>query len=149
LMHLFDNVLNVRIRMPITDEVHSRNFITKIVTYATKGKVCSIPNSMTVLDDLLPMMIDMAMKKVTGTINLVNPGLISHNEILEMYREIIDPALTWKNFSIEEQSKVLAAGRSNNLLDTHKLEASYQDHVMPITDAVRACLLRMSAAIVI
>jgi len=57
LMHLIDDyVLNVRIRMPITNRVHSRNFITKITNYE---KVCSVPNSMTVLDELLPIMIDM------------------------------------------------------------------------------------------
>ena len=49
-----DSVLNVRIRMPITSEVNSRNFITKITNYK---RVCSIPNSMTVLDNLLPVMI--------------------------------------------------------------------------------------------
>ena len=89
LMHLVeDNVLNVRIRMPITDEFNKRNFITKITTYK---KVCSVPNSMTVLNELIPIMIDMSMKKLKGTVNLTNPGLISHNEILEMYKEIVDP----------------------------------------------------------
>lgn len=48
LMHQFDDsVLNIRIRMPITDEFHERNFITKISTYK---KVCSIPNSMTSIE---------------------------------------------------------------------------------------------------
>jgi hypothetical protein len=51
LMHLMEeNVLNVRIRMPITDEVNPRNFITKITHYA---KICSVPNSMTVLNELI------------------------------------------------------------------------------------------------
>ena len=122
LMHLFDNVLNLRIRMPITSNLNPRNFITKIITYEN---ICSVPNSMTVLDELLPIMIDMAEKKITGTVNLTNPGLISHNEILEMYREIVDKNFTWKNFTIEEQNKILAAGRSNNYLDTTRLEQLY------------------------
>ena len=45
---------------------------------------------MTVLPTLLPIMLDMALNGETGTYNLSNPGLISHNEILEMYKEIID-----------------------------------------------------------
>ena len=119
LMHFFeDTTLNVRIRMPITGSVNGRNFITKIVNYE---KICSMPNSMTVLPCLLPIMIDMAMKGETGTINLVNPGLITHNEILSLYKEIVDPFFTWKNFTVEEQAKILAAGRSNNFLDTSKL----------------------------
>ena len=71
LMKAFDNVLNVRIRMPITDEIHPRNFITKITQYK---KICSIHNSMSVLPELLPIMIDMCEKGTTGTMNLTNPG---------------------------------------------------------------------------
>ena len=139
LMHLFDNVLNIRIRMPITSDKNPRNFITKITTYQ---KVCSVPNSMTVLPELLPMMIDMAKNKVNGTVNLTNPGLISHNEILEMYKEIVDPNFTWNNFTVEEQNEILAAGRSNNYLNTEKLEYLYPN-VLNIKDSVRECLLKM------
>ena len=140
LMHMFsDTVLNVRIRMPITSCDSGRNFIKKITSYE---KICSIPNSMTVLDELIPIMIDMAKNNITGTINLTNPGLISHNEILDMYKEIIDPNFTYKNFSIEEQSKILAAGRSNNYLDTSKLEKLYPE-VNNIKDAVKKVLLNM------
>lgn len=134
LMHLYeDSVLNVRIRMPIIGKHHPRNFITKIVTYE---KICSIPNSMTVLDDLIPVMIDMAMNKRTGTINLTNPGVISHNEMLEMYKEYVDPAKTWQNFSPEEQAKILLSGRSNNELDTTQLKTLYPDVIIPIKESV-------------
>lgn len=140
LMHMFDDtVLNVRIRMPITSCDSGRNFINKITTYE---KICSIPNSMTVLDELIPVMIDMAKNNKTGTINLTNPGLISHNEILEMYKEIIDPNFNYQNFSIEEQAQILAAGRSNNYLDTSKLEKLYPE-INNIKDAVRNVLLTM------
>lgn len=138
IMKMFDNVLNVRIRMPITDEINSRNFITKITTY---NKICSISNSMTVLPELLPMMIDMCEKKVIGTVNLTNPGLISHNEILEMYREIVDKDFTWNNFSIEEQRQILASERSNNFLDTSRLESMYK--VKGIKESVRDVLYKM------
>lgn len=125
LMHQFDDtVLNLRIRMPITSDDNSRNFVMKITKYS---KICSIPNSMTVLDELVPIMVDMMQKNLTGTFNLVNPGLISHNEILEMYKEIIDPSFTWNNFTIEEQGKILCAKRSNNYLDTTKLVKYYPD----------------------
>jgi nucleoside-diphosphate-sugar epimerase len=140
LMHLMeDSVLNVRIRMPITDEFNKRNFITKITNYE---KICSVPNSMTVLNELLPIMIDMAEKKISGTINLTNPGLITHNEILEMYKEIVDPEFKWSNFTIDEQSKILDSGRSNNYLDTTRLVSLYPE-VMGIKDSVRAILIKM------
>ena len=133
-----ESVLNLRIRMPITGEMNSRNFITKITTYE---KICSIKNSMTVLPELLPKVIDMMHNGITGTINLTNPGLISHNEILDMFKEIVDPDFEYQNFSVEEQSKILAADRSNNYLDTTKLEKLYPD-VRNIKDAVRECLIQ-------
>lgn len=123
LMHMLDDtVLNLRIRMPITSKNEPRNFITKILNYEY---VCSIPNSMSVLDELLPYALDLATKKITGTFNFTNPGFISHNEILEMYKEFIDPNYKWKNFSIEEQESILAAKRSNNYLNTSKLQQMY------------------------
>jgi 3,5-epimerase/4-reductase len=138
LMKQFDNVLNVRIRMPITDEINARNFITKITSYK---KICSIRNSMTVLPELLPIMIDMCSKRIAGTVNLTNPGLISHNEILELYKEIVDKDFTWENFDIDEQRKILASERSNNYLDTSILESHY--NIKHIKDSVRDILYRM------
>jgi 3,5-epimerase/4-reductase len=142
LMHLIDSkTLNIRIRMPITDEFNGRNFITKITNYP---KICSIANSMTVLDELIPIMIDMAKNNTTGTVNMTNPGLITHNEILEMYKEIVDPEFTWKNFSLKEQRDILDSGRSNNYLDTTRLQSLYPN-VKNIKDSVRETLIRMSA----
>jgi len=139
LMHLYDHsVLNLRIRMPITGEKNPRNFITKITTYE---KICSIPNSMTVLPEMLPFVLDMMKYYKTGTINLTNPGLISHNEILQLYTEIVDPNFTWQNFSQEEQRKIIASDRSNNFLDTNALEQLYPN-VRNIKDAVKDCLIQ-------
>lgn len=139
LMKFFnDSVLNLRIRMPITPSQNKRNFITKITTYEY---ICSIPNSMTVLPELLPCVLDMMKNNHTGTINLTNPGLISHNEILEMFKEIVDPNFTWKNFSKDEQSKILASDRSNNYLDTTRLKELYPQ-IKNIKDSIRECLLK-------
>ena len=137
IMHLFNNVLNLRIRMPITDVKNPRNFITKITNYK---KICSIPNSMTVLNDIIPIIVDMASKYKRGTYNMVNPGLISHNEILEMYKEIIDPSFKWDNFTIDEQDKILYSKRSNNYLDTTKLTNEY--NIKNIKDSVKDILLK-------
>ena len=139
LMYLYnEHVLNLRIRMPITDEKNPRNFITKIVNYE---KICSVPNSMSVLTELLPYVIDMMQNKITGNLNLTNPGLISHNDILIMYKELVDPFFTWKNFSIEEQRKILSADRSNNFLDTTKLQEMYPE-IKNIKDSIRDCLIK-------
>jgi dTDP-glucose 4,6-dehydratase len=81
----------------------------------------------------------MMQDSVTGTMNLTNPGLISHNEILEMYRDHVDPHFTWENFSLEEQAKILASERSNNFLDTSRLEKMFPQ-IKPIKESVREML---------
>lgn len=139
---LSERTLNVRIRMPISADRHPRNFVTKIVSYE---KICSSPNSMTVLPTLLPILADLIAKGEYGTIHLVNPGAIEHNEILAMYRDIVDPAFRWTNFSLDEQHAILKSHRSNNELDTSRLQRLYPD-VPDIRTAVRECLTAMAAA---
>ncbi len=137
LMHLFrDTALNLRIRMPISNEDHPRNFISKIIKYK---KICSIPNSMTVLQDFFPVFVDLMIKNATGTYNCTNPGVISHNEILGLYRNLVDSNFTWQNFTIEEQDLVLDAKRSNNYLDATKIE---EYNVPTIKDDVKQVLTR-------
>jgi dTDP-4-dehydrorhamnose reductase len=139
LVKMNSNALNLRIRMPIVNYNHPRNFITKILNY---DKICSVPNSMTVLDCFFPAILDMIKNKTTGTFNLVNPGIISHNEILEMYKEIVDPSFTWENFTIEEQNKILKSKRSNNHMNTNKIITLYPN-IPNIKTAIRNCLINM------
>jgi len=137
LIKLFSqNTLNVRIRMPIIEKPHPKNFITKITSYE---KVCSIPNSMTVLSELLPYLLLLIKRNHTGTIHLTNPGVISHNEILEIYKEIVDPTFQWKNMTMEEQNQLLLSERSNNYLDTNLLKNLFPN-ILPIKESIRNCL---------
>jgi dTDP-4-dehydrorhamnose reductase len=134
----YPNVLCLRLRMPIDDDLKNpRNFITKISKYA---KVVNVPNSMSYLPELLPKAFKMSKTKVTGLINFVNPGVISHNEILDLYSKYIDKTFTYENFTIEEQDKILEARRSNNCLDTGKF-TSVCGEIRTITKALETMLL--------
>lgn len=125
LLKEFPNVLTLRVRMPIVpDLLYPRNFITKIIKY---DKVVNIPNSMTVLPELLPMSIEMAKRKLTGIMNFTNPGVVSHSEILQMYKDYVDPEFTWSTFTIEEQAKVIVAPRSNNLMETDRIKKEFPE----------------------
>ncbi|CAN1301634.1 Trifunctional UDP-glucose 4,6-dehydratase/UDP-4-keto-6-deoxy-D-glucose 3,5-epimerase/UDP-4-keto-L-rhamnose-reductase RHM1 [Linum perenne] len=125
LLKEYDNVCTLRVRMPISSDLNNpRNFITKISRYS---KVVNIPNSMTVLDELLPISIEMAKRNLRGSWNFTNPGAVSHNEILEMYKKYIDPKFTWANFTLEEQAKVIVAPRSNNEMDASKLKEEFPE----------------------
>lgn len=133
LLRDYDNICTLRIRMPISSDLcNPRNFITKIARY---NKVVNIPNSMTILDELLPISIEMAKRNLRGIWNFTNPGVISHNEILEMYKEYIDPNFKWVNFTLEEQAKVIVAPRSNNELDATKLKEEFPE-MLPIKESL-------------
>ncbi|XP_039116054.1 trifunctional UDP-glucose 4,6-dehydratase/UDP-4-keto-6-deoxy-D-glucose 3,5-epimerase/UDP-4-keto-L-rhamnose-reductase RHM1 [Dioscorea cayenensis subsp. rotundata] len=125
LLKEYDNVCTLRVRMPISSDLSNpRNFITKISRY---DKVVNIPNSMTILDELLPLSIEMAKRNCRGIWNFTNPGVVSHNEILEMYKKYIDPSFEWSNFTLEEQAKVIVAARSNNEMDASKLKNEFPE----------------------
>jgi UDP-glucose 4,6-dehydratase len=125
LLKEYDNVCTLRVRMPISSDLSNpRNFITKISRY---NKVVNIPNSMTILDELLPISIEMAKRNLRGIWNFTNPGAVSHNKILEMYRDYIDPNFKWVNFTLEEQAKVIVAARSNNEMDASKLKSEFPE----------------------
>ena len=132
--------------MPVSDDLHQRNFVTKLLSY---DKVVNIPNSNTILHDLLPASIILAEHGETGVYNFTNPGAISHNEVLTLFKEIVRPDLSWENFTLEEQAKVIKADRSNCALDTTKLVKKlkeYQYEIPEIHEAYEKCFERMKSA---
>ncbi|KAK4537726.1 hypothetical protein CDCA_CDCA14G3751 [Cyanidium caldarium] len=140
----FDNVLTLRLRMPISDDLSPRSFITKISKYE---RVVNVPNSVTVLTELLPVAISMSERGLTGVYNFTNPGSITHNQVLALYQQYIDPRFTWKNFTLEEQAKILKAGRSNCELDASKLQRDNPGfEIHNAYDAVEGVFRRMQAA---
>lgn len=117
------NVLIARIRMPISYQDHPRNFISKIIRYK---KICSIPNSMSVLEDLLPILEQAMEKKFCGILNTVNPGLINHEQILNWFKDHVDPSHECEYITSEELTKTCTrGGRSNNYLDTKKIVSNF------------------------
>jgi len=141
MLRCYPNTMVLRVRMPVSDDLFHRNFVTKIVRYE---KVVNIPNSMTILHELLPVSLGMAKKGLTGVYNFTNPGVISHNEVLDLYKKYIDPSFTYSNFTEEEQAKVIKAPRSNNELDVTKLlNAMPECEINEIHVAYDLCFQRM------
>ncbi|OMO85317.1 dTDP-4-dehydrorhamnose reductase [Corchorus capsularis] len=121
----YENVCILRVGMPVfSDLSHHRNFIT-----GYHERVVNIPNSMTVLDELLPISIEMAKRNLKGIWNFTNPGVLTHNQVLEMYRDYVDPNFTWNNFSVQQQAKC------NNELDSTKLKEEFPE-ILPIKESV-------------
>jgi len=117
-----DCCLTLRVRMPIcADLANERNFVHKISKYA---KVINVPNSVTVLPDLLPRIMDVidSAAPPTGPLNFVSPGALSHAEVLTAARESgAIPDLVWETFTLDEQKAAGVGARSNTELCSRRL----------------------------
>jgi nucleoside-diphosphate-sugar epimerase len=121
LMQGFPHVINARIRMPISEDYHPRDFITKLLGYS---KITSLPNSMTVLSDILPLLLAILEDgRFFGTVNAVNPGVTDHTWILETHKIITGKHHDYNLESFESQSQRLQSKRSNNELDSSRLQS--------------------------
>lgn len=116
------SVLNVRLRMPCTEYDDPRCFVTKICTYE---KVIDQRNSISVLPTLIGPLMAMMANKCVGTVALCNPGPITHGEVLQIYKEVVDPSFTWSIMSLDEQRAYIKADRSNCQLDTRLMGQVY------------------------
>lgn len=125
LLKCYKNVLLLRIRMPIDNTNNPKNFIEKLKSF---DKIISIPNSMTVLPEMIPIMVTLIVTGQTGTWNCVNPNVISHKEILDMLgiqKEYVD---------ISHQSELTRVARSNNHLATTKIEQFCATHGLTLNE---------------
>lgn len=114
LMHqepLASCVLNVRLRMPfVGPDACARNFHSKV--YAYRHRLASMANSVSVIDTLFPLLVDDIVARRVGTVHLVNPGYVTHEQILDAISDNIER-------QIVPQSQVdgaLKAPRSNTIL---------------------------------
>eukprot|EP00163_Fabomonas_tropica_P004474 TRINITY_DN13949_c0_g1_i2.p1 TRINITY_DN13949_c0_g1~~TRINITY_DN13949_c0_g1_i2.p1 ORF type:complete len:826 (+),score=231.88 TRINITY_DN13949_c0_g1_i2:126-2603(+) len=135
MLKLYDNVLNLRVIYPISSDIHERSVVSKLLKY---DKVASTATNWSVLDSLFPIAVDMAERDITGTFNFVNPGTMTHNEVLELYKKYVDPEAEWVNMDA-------SAGRAAAELDTSKLRAIYPN-IPDIRTAVEECFKKTAAA---
>jgi 3,5-epimerase/4-reductase len=134
-------VLILRLRMPFDGTTSERNLIMKLRKYA---RVLDEPNSITHLPDFLDAAERLLQKKATGVYNVVNPGSVSPYQVMELYREIVDPAHAFERLTVERLREVTKAGRSNCILSTEKLRK--EGIVLPdVRDALRSALGKIRA----
>ncbi|MBI5794322.1 sugar nucleotide-binding protein [Candidatus Uhrbacteria bacterium] len=129
------NVGITRIRMPIDWKPAPDNLIDKLARYP---KVIDVENSVTVVDDMVNVFHQLMEKRACGIFHVTNPGTVKHREILQLYRELVDPTHTcvWiKNEDLVDQG-LATKGRSNNFLASENL-ARHTIRMRPATEALR------------
>lgn len=129
----FKCLLTLRVRLPMGEDFNHRSLITKLLQY---DKLVDIPNSITCLRNMLPISAQMMRDGKRGIYNFTQEGTISHGELMQLYKEIVDPTVEWSHFSEAEQNQVVKAPRSNCHLDVTKLKSEYPQ-LMTAKEAVR------------
>ncbi len=139
-LHDFD-VLQLRVRLPISSTPGPRNLLTKLLAFE---RVASVPNSVTVLDDFWAPAEALIVRGETGVWNMVNEGAETHDALLALWREHVDPEHAFEVITPEVLAGDLVAKRSNCLLDTTKLRAA--GLAMPHLDDTLPKLVKAYAA---
>jgi len=122
-MRQYDNVFNARIRLPVNFTVDTRNLVVKVASYA---RIYDVPNSITILPDILPILIELMRKRYVGSLNMTNPGPIRHSETLAMYAELVDKHKQWEIIGDDQpEAERMRNSRENCALDTTKLQQMY------------------------
>jgi dTDP-4-dehydrorhamnose reductase len=138
------NVGIARLRMPIDGAPSARNLITKLAAYRD---IVDVENSVTVVDDLVHAVAGLVEKKGEGVFHVTNPGTMRHQDLLRLYKELVDPSHTYNLITAEDLvARGLAAkARSNCILASPRL-ASLGITLRPIDVALRDAMASYAAA---
>lgn len=114
------NVGIARIRMPIDWMPSQRNMIDKLANYP---KIIDVENSVTIVDDMIKVFHALLEKKAEGIFHVTNPGTLKHREIIDLYKEFVNPKHENEWISNEDLVKqgLATKGRSNNFLASENL----------------------------
>uniref|UniRef100_A0A6C0ACW0 C-methyltransferase domain-containing protein n=1 Tax=viral metagenome TaxID=1070528 RepID=A0A6C0ACW0_9ZZZZ len=118
LANLFgDNYLSLRIANPISGDYDPRCFLSKIISYE---KIINKNVSVSVLEDIVPILLNLVEEEKTGVYNLVNPVPVNMIELKIKIKEYIDSTLEIKELSEEEHNNLIGE-RSHVILKNEKI----------------------------
>ncbi len=69
-----------------------QSLLSKLLTFSS---VTPVATSVTVLDDMVPLAVELVRQKTVGLFNLANEGALTYDALLATYRDAVDPALRW------------------------------------------------------
>ncbi|MDP2137980.1 MAG: sugar nucleotide-binding protein [Candidatus Didemnitutus sp.] len=118
------NVYLWRLRIPFNEVDSPRNYLTKLIRYAT---LLDAANSISQLDEFVAATFACWEKNVPyGTYNVTNPGQVTTREVVELIRRTGVSTKEFEFFADEAEFMATAAKtpRSNCVMDSSKLAAA-------------------------
>lgn len=136
LLTYFDNALLLRVLYPVSSDLDRRGLIGKLANFQ---RVDPVETSVTVLEDLCPLVPALARRKVTGVLNFVNKGTVSYADIVS---ELIKRApLEWQAPRIAEASE--GSARSACELDVQRLAEACSCKIPDASTSLRRIIAAM------
>jgi len=142
LFDFMENTLQLRIHLPIDSIPHPKNLIDKLRRFSKVAD--DNHSSITSIHHALPAIKYMINKGSTGIYNIVNPGMVSSANIMQIYKEIVDSNYQFETAPVDELNKTTKAKRAKKCklnMDKLKIELKGSSIWIPeVNIAVRECL---------
>lgn len=130
LISYFNNALILRVLYPVSSDMDKRGLVGKLAGFQ---RVDRVETSVTILEDLCPLVPEIAKRKTTGVLNFVNKGTVAYADIVE---ELTKRAPSeWTPPRIADAGE--SAARSACELDVQRLAAACGCEVPDATTSVR------------
>ncbi|CAE8737080.1 unnamed protein product [Polarella glacialis] len=104
LLVYFDNALTLRVLYPVSSDLDSRGLIGKLARFEQVHKV---QTSVTVLDDLCPLIPELVRRRTTGVLNFVNSGMVTYTDVVSDLAKRAPPS--WRRPLLGEDNSRAAA----------------------------------------
>lgn len=131
---LNDYGCTIRVRMPFSDDLHERSYITKILKY---DNLVNFRNSKTYISDLCNfieyIIVNNIIVSKIGVINFVNPGAKDTEYIVNRMKLFGYENKNWKFVDLEDID--IKAPRSNCVLSIDKLQKIFPDFYIQTEEA--------------
>ncbi|PIR13632.1 hypothetical protein COV49_01615 [Candidatus Falkowbacteria bacterium CG11_big_fil_rev_8_21_14_0_20_39_10] len=109
----------LRPRQPVSAQVSHKNMLVKFLTFKN---FIDVPNTATVLEDLMDWTWAIIRKKPVGILHAANPGFSTPYEMARLLKKYVLPSLPIKKISKQELNKLTPNRRVDTILDVSKLE---------------------------
>lgn len=116
-----NNYLHVRIRYPISGDFHPKCLLSKLVTY---NQIINKSTSVSILNDIIPILINLLEEKKVGVYNLVNNYTINLLDLKLLLKHNFDKNLICNEYDIDEHNNTIGV-RSHVELNINKIQKLY------------------------
>lgn len=136
------NILNLRALFPFNDNITSASLIGKLLKFS---KINCIKTSMTVLNDLVPLALDMIKDHDVGHINWVCEGTASNGDVLNAYKEIVDPSININAVELSQEDSRRMSNSAAYIVPNRLIQKFGIDKVPKLNESIKNIMLQIKA----